>query len=62
MLQEVPAVLAIGLWFVFQLISGLGMLGGGQAGGVAYGAHIGGFLAGLLLVKVFARRTPMLAA
>jgi len=34
---------------------GLGMLGGGaQAGGVTYGAHIGGFLAGLLLVKLFA--------
>ncbi len=61
MLQEVPAILAIGLWFVFQLISGLGMLGGGQGGGVAYGAHIGGFLAGLLLVKLFARRNPQLA-
>jgi len=60
MLQEVPAVLAIGLWFVFQLISGLGMLGGGQGGGVAYGAHIGGFLAGLLLIKLFARRNPQL--
>src|SRR4030095_9036651 len=35
--QQVPAFLAIGLWFVFQLISGLGMLGG-YSGGVAYGA------------------------
>jgi membrane associated rhomboid family serine protease len=61
MLQEVPALLAIGLWFVFQLISGLGMLGGGEGGGVAYGAHIGGFLAGLLLVKLFAQRPPQLA-
>jgi membrane associated rhomboid family serine protease len=60
MLQEVPAVLAIGLWFVFQLISGLGMLGGGQGGGVAYGAHIGGFLAGLLLIKLFTRRNLQL--
>ena len=50
----VPAFIAIGLWFVFQLISGLGMLGSGsKAGGVAYGAHIGGFIAGLLLIKVF---------
>src|ERR1044071_93924 len=49
-----PAFLAIGLWFVFQLISGLGMLGSGsQAGGVAYAAHIGGFIAGLALIKVF---------
>lgn len=53
MVTEVPAMMAIGLWFVFQLISGLGMLGG-QSGGVAYGAHIGGFLAGLILVKPFA--------
>jgi len=51
---QVPAFIAIGLWFVFQLISGLGMLGGGsQAGGVAYAAHIGGFVAGLALIKVF---------
>jgi membrane associated rhomboid family serine protease len=50
----VPAFIAIGLWFVFQLISGLGMLGSGsQQGGVAYAAHIGGFLAGLALIKVF---------
>jgi membrane associated rhomboid family serine protease len=50
--MEVPAVVAIGLWFVFQLVSGAGMLGGNM-GGVAYGAHIGGFAAGLLLVKLF---------
>jgi len=50
----VPAFMAIGLWFVFQLISGLGMLGSGsQAGGVAYAAHIGGFIAGLALIKIF---------
>lgn len=51
---EIPAYAAIGIWFAFQLISGLGMLGGGsQKGGVAYAAHIGGFVAGLALVKVF---------
>jgi membrane associated rhomboid family serine protease len=54
-LTEVPAYVAIGMWFVFQLVSGLGILGGGtQMGGVAYGAHIGGFVAGLVLVKPFA--------
>jgi membrane associated rhomboid family serine protease len=55
---EVPALVAIGLWFVFQLVSGAGKLGG-EMGGVAYGAHIGGFVAGLLLVKLFGgdRRT-----
>lgn len=50
----VPAFIAIGLWFVFQLISGLGMLGSGSAvGGIAYAAHIGGFIAGLALIHVF---------
>lgn len=52
----VPAFVAVGLWFVFQVIDGLGMLGGQNPGSVAYGAHIGGFIAGLLLVKLFARR------
>jgi membrane associated rhomboid family serine protease len=53
-LTEVPAYVAIGIWFAFQLISGLGMLGGGsQQGGVAYAAHIGGFVAGLALIKIF---------
>jgi membrane associated rhomboid family serine protease len=53
-LTQVPAYVAIGMWFAFQLISGLGMLGGGsQEGGVAYAAHIGGFIAGLVLIKVF---------
>ncbi|MDQ3908116.1 MAG: rhomboid family intramembrane serine protease [Acidobacteriota bacterium] len=50
----IPAWAAIGIWFVFQLISGIGLLGGGsQEGGVAYAAHVGGFVAGLALVKVF---------
>ena len=58
-LQEVPAVVAIGIWFLFQLISGLGMLGeGSQQGGVAYAAHIGGFIAGVLLIKPFAAGIP----
>src|SRR5262249_20795839 len=54
-LTEVPAWVAIGIWFLFQLISSVGALGPGAAkGGVAYGAHIGGFLAGVALVKLFA--------
>jgi membrane associated rhomboid family serine protease len=53
-LTDVPAYVAIGIWFAFQLISGLGMLGGGsQQGGVAYAAHVGGFVAGIVLVKFF---------
>ena len=54
-LTTVPAWVALGLWFLFQFVSGLGMLGGGaQEGGVAYAAHIGGFIAGLALISVFA--------
>ncbi len=56
---EVPAFIAIGMWFVFQLINGLGVLGSGsQAGGVAYAAHIGGFIAGLALIKIFTIGRP----
>ncbi len=55
MLTTVPAVVAIGLWFVFQLISAFGVIGAGpqSGGGVAFMAHIGGFVAGLALVKIF---------
>ena len=52
----VPAFLAVGLWFVFQLLNGLGTLGGEEASGIAYAAHIGGFIAGLFLVKMFANK------
>jgi membrane associated rhomboid family serine protease len=55
-LTDVPAYVAIGIWFLFQLVSGLGVFGGGsQQGGVAYAAHVGGFLAGLVLIKFFDR-------
>lgn len=50
---SVPALLALGLWIGFQVVSGLGLLGGEETGGVAYAAHIGGFIAGFLLIKFF---------
>lgn len=53
---HVPAFITLGLWIGLQLISGWGMLGGSESGGVAYAAHIGGFIAGLVLVKFFAKR------
>lgn len=56
---SVPAFLAVGLWFVFQVVNGMGALGGEEAGGVAYAAHIGGFIAGLLLVNIFAGKRPV---
>ncbi len=58
---EVPALVAVGLWFVFQVVSGLGYLGGGRTGGgVAYAAHVGGFITGFVTVKLFGlgRRQP----
>lgn len=53
----VPAYIAIGMWFAFQLINGLGILGG-TSGGVAYAAHIGGFGAGVILIKTFEKMGP----
>jgi membrane associated rhomboid family serine protease len=57
-IMEVPAYISLGIWIGFQVISGLGMLGGNGGGGVAYAAHIGGFIAGLLLVKLFIPKIP----
>jgi membrane associated rhomboid family serine protease len=51
-LTTVPAFVAIGIWIVYQLI--LGYMTDPGSGGVAYAAHIGGFVAGLALIKVFA--------
>jgi len=62
-ITEVPSFVALGVWIVFQVISGLGMLGGETGGGgVAYAAHIGGFVAGLLLVKLFDKGTNTAAS
>jgi membrane associated rhomboid family serine protease len=52
----VPAFITVGLWFAFQVLNGMGVLGGEEAGGVAYAAHIGGFIVGLLLIKLFVKR------
>ncbi len=56
----VPAVYMLGYWFLIQFLSGLPALGS-ATGGVAFWAHIGGFLAGLLLIGLF-RRPDYLAA
>jgi len=55
---EVPAVIFIGFWFVSQLLNGvLTVVAGVQAlGGVAWWAHVGGFLAGLIFAPLLARR------
>jgi membrane associated rhomboid family serine protease len=57
-LIAVPAVIVLGFWFLLQLIDGVGSLGGagGVEGGVAFFAHIGGFVAGALLALPFRLR------
>ena len=54
---RIPAVLFIGLWFLVQFLSGISSLGVASAGGVAWWAHIGGFVIGMLLARL-ARPTP----
>jgi membrane associated rhomboid family serine protease len=55
---ELPALVVLGLWFLLQVFYGAAELGQplGGSGGVAYFAHIGGFVFGLLLIKLFANR------
>ena len=51
---EVPAMFVLGFWFVLQFLNAL--LSSGAGGGVAWFAHIGGFIAGILLIGIFKRR------
>lgn len=57
-LTMLPAWMMIGYWFLLQVISGVLSLnmGGGESGGVAFFAHIGGFVVGLALVMLFRDR------
>jgi membrane associated rhomboid family serine protease len=55
MLFEVPAVFLLGLWFVGQFLSGLAASGDPAAGGIAFWAHVAGFVAGAILVTAFRR-------
>ncbi len=49
-LVEIPAIFFLGIWFLMQLFSGVGSLGAGAAGGgVAFWAHVGGFVTGLAI-------------
>lgn len=55
-----PAGLVLGIWFVLQLVSSA--VNQGEGGGVAFGAHIGGFIAGMVLVPFFRRKgVPLFA-
>lgn len=58
-ITTMPALLVIGFWFLLQFLSGVGGLGASaEEGGVAYMAHIGGFVAGFILIFLF-RTSPI---
>src|SRR5262249_61585188 len=55
---EIPAALILAYWFILQFFSGLGSIGYSQVsqGGVAWFAHIGGFVAGMILISTMSTR------
>jgi membrane associated rhomboid family serine protease len=55
-LTQMPAIIVIGFWFVLQFFSSVSSLYSTQSDGVAYMAHVGGFVAGLLMSLLFTRR------
>lgn len=56
-LTLLPASIVLGLWFIIQLFSGFVSLGGPDVGGVAFWAHIGGFVSGVLVALLFGKKT-----
>jgi membrane associated rhomboid family serine protease len=61
-IMSVPALVVLGFWIVIQLISGFGSVATtAETGGVAYLAHVGGFFAGMLLVKPMTMGRPAFA-
>jgi membrane associated rhomboid family serine protease len=55
--REIPAIFVLGVWFLLQLFTGAASIGAtADTGGVAYFAHIGGFVAGMLLIVVLGGR------
>ena len=57
---NMPAFIVLGMWIVLQVFSQISVVGG-DGGGVAYMAHIGGFVAGLALIFLFGKRAPAVA-
>ncbi|HUW63164.1 MAG TPA: rhomboid family intramembrane serine protease [Spirochaetia bacterium] len=58
---RLPAVLFLGVWFLLQALNESLVYTGGQGGGVAFAAHMGGFVAGMLLMPLFVRRRQIKA-
>ncbi len=57
-IARIPAVFVLGFWFVLQVLNGLPALGSSEGGGVAWFAHIGGFLFGVTVFKLFVKKSP----
>ncbi len=55
-LVPIPAVIILGYWFLLQFLAGISALGASASGGVAWWAHVGGFLLGMLLTQLVKRR------
>jgi membrane associated rhomboid family serine protease len=55
-IMAVPAFVMLGLWFLIQFVSGVGSIARTEQteGGVAFMAHVGGFIAGVILIKLMA--------
>ncbi len=51
LMVDVPGYVAVGIWFLFQIVSGFFDAQSGGGGGVAYSAHVAGFVAGMILAK-----------
>jgi membrane associated rhomboid family serine protease len=54
---NMPAFMVLGLWILLQVFAQISVVGG-SGGGVAYMAHIGGFIAGVALIFLFGKRAP----
>jgi membrane associated rhomboid family serine protease len=52
-IRFIPAIVLVGFWFLLQLLSEVGSLGQVQNGGIAYMAHIGGFVFGMVFARLF---------
>lgn len=55
-LVPIPAIFFLGIWFAMQFLNAVGTVGRSVAGGVAFWAHVGGFLAGLLITMIAQRK------
>jgi membrane associated rhomboid family serine protease len=55
-LIPIPALFVLGYWFVLQFLEGIGEFGAANSGGVAWWAHIGGFLIGVVIAWVVKKR------